>query len=252
MNYVYLLLIGVFLCSCTTKTEQENAIVKDDTLTSKTIEIDRSEILTNPVLSKEQQAKLTPEDVLKLLKDGNNDFVNDRLTVRNNSERVRHAALGQYPMAYILSCVDSRVPVEDIFHRGIGDIFVGRVAGNIVDEGQLASMEFGCKVSGSKVILVLGHEHCGAIKSAIDTVKLGNITALLSKIRLAVTSLQYDGIKSSKNKAFVHAVCEQNIKLAIENIRKKSPILMEMEKNKELVIQGAIYDMDSGKVTFLN
>jgi carbonic anhydrase len=209
-------------------------------------------VLVNLVLTREQQAALTPEQVLTLLKDGNRDFVTDQLTVRNNSTRVRHAAMGQYPKAYILSCVDSRVPVEDVFHRGIGDIFVGRVAGNIVNDDQLGSMEFGCKVSGAKVILVLGHEHCGAVKSAIDDVKLGNITTLLSKIQLAATKTAFDGDKTSKNEAFIHAVCEQNVKLTIGDIRKNSPILADMEKNKALIIKGAIYNMESGKVAFLN
>ncbi|WP_315816979.1 carbonic anhydrase [Paraflavitalea speifideaquila] len=151
--------------------------------------IDRAEVLVNTVLTQEQQRALAPADVIKILKDGNNDFVNDHLTIRNNSARIRAAALNQFPKAMILSCLDSRVPVEDVFHRGIGDIFVGRVAGNIVNEDLLGSMEFSCRVTGARVILVMGHEDCGAIKSAIDDVKLGNITALLARIRPAVTSL---------------------------------------------------------------
>ena len=250
-NCIYLAALSVMLCSCG-GSQPPNAGTSDTTITGKaTIEIDSSEVLESTVLTQEQQRALKPEEVLTLLKEGNDDFVNDRLTIRNHSARIRKAALGQFPKAVVLSCLDSRVPVEDVFHQGIGDIFVARVAGNIVNEDMLGSMEYGCKVSGAKLILVLGHEHCGAIKSAIDNVKLGNITALLARIRPAVTSVQFDGDKSSKNDAFVHAVCEQNLKLVIENIRKNSPILAEMGKNKEIIILSAVYDMASGKVTFL-
>lgn len=225
---------------------------KDSTASALPVQIDSSEVLVNSVLSQDQQNALNPEEVLKILKEGNEDFVNDNLTVRNTSARIRAAALSQFPKSVILSCLDSRVPVEDVFHRGIGDIFVARVAGNVVNQDMLGSMEFGCKVSGAKVILVLGHEHCGAIKSAIDNVKLGNITALLARIRPAVTSLvEFKGDKSSSNNAYVHAVCEQNVKLAIDAIRKQSPILAEMEQNKVLILQGGVYDMNSGRVTFL-
>jgi carbonic anhydrase len=249
-NCFYLACLMIMLCSCG-GSHTPDANTSDTTATSKdTIVIDAAEVLENPVLTQEQQRALTPQKVLDLLKEGNDDFVNDRLTIRNSAERIRKAALGQYPKAVILSCVDSRVPVEDVFHRGIGDIFVGRIAGNVVNPDMLGSMEFGCKVSGAKLILVLGHEHCGAIKSAIDDVKLGNITALLARIRPAVTSLSFNGDKSSKNDAFVHAVCEQNVKLTVENIRKNSPILAEMEKKGEIMILGGVYDMNSGKVAF--
>lgn len=247
--YLCLMMMLASLYSCTNKKEQNTSPTTAGN-TEMSIEIDSSDVLENRVLTKAQQDALKPEEVLDLLKEGNNDFVEDRLTVRNNSERVRQAATGQFPKAIILSCVDSRVPVEDVFHRGIGDIFVGRVAGNVINADQLGSMEFACKVSGAKVVLVLGHEHCGAIKSAIDNVKLGNITTLLAKIRPALTTVQYSGEKSSKNEEFVHAVCEQNVKMTIREIRKNSPILAEMERNKDLIIQGGVYDMNSGKVTF--
>lgn len=141
-------------------------------------------------MHQEIQAKLTPDLVLDILKKRNQEYVDDNLTIRNTSARIRKASLGQYPGAVILSCLDSRVPVEDVFHCGIGDLFVARVAGNIANEDILGSLEYGCKVSGAKLIVVLGHEHCGAIKSAIDNVKLGNITALLSKIRPALDSIK--------------------------------------------------------------
>lgn len=210
-------------------------------------------ILTNKVLTKEEQDQLTPDLVLDILKKGNREYANDNLTVRNNSERVRDAALGQYPKAAVLSCLDSRVPVEDVFHRGIGDIFVARVAGNIVNEDILGSLEYACRVSGSKLIVVLGHGHCGAIKSAIDDVQLGNITALLSKIKPAVehAKMHTEGDYTSKNAEFVEAVCHDNVALTIEEIRAKSPILKEMEDKGEIKIVGGVYEMETGIVTFM-
>jgi carbonic anhydrase len=204
------------------------------------------------VLTKEDQDKLTPDRVIELLKEGNLRFVSETMTSRDHSDQVRAAVNGQYPMAIVLSCVDSRVPVEDVFDRGIGDLFVARVAGNFANTDILGSMEFACKVSGSKLILVLGHEHCGAVKGAIDGVVLGNITPMLENIKPAVEYLaQYEGDKSSQNQEFVHMVAEQNIRATIENIRKNSPILKEMEETGEIMIAGAMYDMDTGKVSFL-
>ncbi len=216
-------------------------------------ELSLEHILTGSIRSKEEQQKLTPSEVLDVLKKGNQEFVEDNLTVRNNSNRIRAAVLGQYPLAVVLSCLDSRVPVEDIFHRGIGDMFVSRVAGNIVNEDILGSLEYACKVSGSKLIVVLGHTHCGAIQSAIDDVKMGNITSLLSKIKPAVekANSSYTGDKSSKNDEFMDAVCYLNVQISIDEIRSKSPILKEMEDLNEIMIVGAIYDMKTGKVDFL-
>ncbi len=209
-------------------------------------------VLTSTVLTAEQQAKLTPQVVLDSLKKGNKEFVEDKLTIRNNTQRVRDAAMGQYPKAVVLSCLDSRVPVEDVFHRGIGDLFVARVAGNIVNEDILGSLEYACKVSGSKLVVVLGHEYCGAIKSAIKDVKLGNITPLLSKIKPAVDEAKksFDGDKSVDNPEFVQAVCDHNVDLVIKEIRTKSPILKEMEDKGEIKIIGGVYDMETGKVDF--
>ena len=208
-------------------------------------------ILVEDILTAKQQKALTPSKVVKLLVEGNKRFQENNLTARDHSAQVRKAVHGQFPKAIVLSCVDSRVPVEDVFDRGIGDIFVARVAGNFVNEDILGSMEFACKVSGSKVILVLGHEHCGAVKSAIDNVKLGNITPMLKKIRPAVKAVKYKGDRSSANEEFVHLVCEQNVRHTIDQIRKKSPILAEMEEKKQLKIVGAVYDMDTGAVELL-
>jgi len=208
--------------------------------------------LVEDVLTAEQQAALTPDEVITMLKEGNERFMINDLTERNHSAQVRKSTNAQYPKAIVLSCVDSRVPVEDVFDRGIGDIFVARVAGNFVNEDILGSMEFATKVSGSKLILVLGHEHCGAVKAAVDDVKLGNITPMLEKIKPAVESVEYSGDRTSKNAEFVHMVCESNVHLTIEQIREDSPIIKEMEDNGEVKIVGAVYDMDNGEVTFLD
>ena len=155
-------------------------------------------------------------------------------------------------MAVVLSCLDSRVPVETVFDKGVGDLFVGRVAGNFVNVDMLGSMEFACKVAGSKLVVVMGHESCGAVKAAIDDVKLGNITPMLTKITPAVQESQdFEGEKTSKNSEFVTYVCENNVMNTIETIRNDSPILKEMEDNGEIKIVGAIYDMDSGNVIFM-
>lgn len=208
--------------------------------------------LVEDVLTKEEQDALTPDMVIQSFKEGNDRFTRNDLTARNHSEQVRKSTSAQYPKAIVLSCVDSRVPVEDVFDRGIGDVFVARVAGNFVNEDILGSMEFACKVSGSKLILVLGHEHCGAVKAAIHKVELGNITPMLAKIQPAVDKVEYAGDRNSKNADFVHMVCESNVQNTIAQIRLNSPILKEMEDNGEIKIVGAVYDMDSGKVSFLD
>jgi carbonic anhydrase len=207
---------------------------------------------SSAVLSAAEQSKLTPAKVIENLKQGNQEFVSNKLTIRNNPERVLNAVKGQYPEAVILSCLDSRVPVEDIFHRGIGDLFVARVAGNIVNPDILGSMEFACKVSGAKLVVVLGHGSCGAIKSAIDDVKLGNITGLLDKIQPAVAQSKADfqGEAKSSNPEFVEKVCHTNVAVRVKEIRENSPILKEMEDKGEIKIVGAIYNMESGKVEF--
>jgi len=202
------------------------------------------------VLTKEQQESMTPNSVIEVLKEGNQRFVSNDLTARDHNAQVRKSTFAQFPKAIILSCVDSRVPVEDVFDRGIGDLFVARVAGNIVNEDILGSMEYACKVSGSKLVVVLGHEHCGAVKSAIDHVELGNITPMLDKIMPAVDEVETSGERNSKNKEYVHKVCEFNVNHSIDQIRLKSPILKEMEDNGEIKIIGALYDMDNGRVSF--
>ncbi len=204
------------------------------------------------ILTKVDQDKLTPDSVLQILKDGNQRFVSGDMTHRDHTEQVRKSVNGQYPKAIVLSCVDSRVPVEDVFDRGIGDLFVARVAGNFVNKDILGSMEFATKVAGSKLVVVLGHEHCGAVKAAIDNVQVGNISSLVERIAPAVRmSSNFSGEKSVKNKDYVHRVCENNVLNTISEIRQKSSIINELEKQGKVKVVGAIYDMDSGKVVFL-
>lgn len=237
-----LMILALTACNQENKSHVEVETVKTE---------EPSKGLVEDVLTKEQQDALTPEIVISTLKEGNIRFMNNDLTLRDHSKQVRNSTLSQYPKAIVLSCVDSRVPVEDVFDRGIGDLFVARVAGNFVNEDILGSMEFACKVSGSKLVLVMGHEHCGAVKAAIDDVKLGNITPMLQKIRPAVDRVAYMGERNAKNQEFVHMVSESNVKHTIEQIRLKSPILKEMEANGEIMIVGALYDMDNGKVNFI-
>ena len=219
---------------------------------TKSMSTDR-EGLMEDVLTKEEQDKLTPSQVIEMLQQGNARFVAGEVTVRNHRSQIRKAASSQYPKAIVLSCVDSRVPVEDVFDRGIGDMFVARVAGNFVNADILGSMEFACHVSGAKVILVLGHEHCGAIKSAIDGVELGNITEMLSKLQPAVEHVtEVNGERNSSNLQYVHDVTEANVRLTIQRIRSESPILAQMESEGKIAIRGSLYDMDNGEVTFLD
>jgi len=213
-----------------------------------------TEMANKKVLTAEEQSKLTPDTVIAILKQGNEAFASNNLKENNSIERVHDAVNGQYPEAVVLSCIDSRVPVEDIFQCGIGDIFVARVAGNIVNPDILGSLEYACKVSGSKLVVVMGHEHCGAIKSAINNVELGNITELLSKIKPAVeqSKVGFKGEMTSANDEFLETVCHTNIEMVVNQIRKDSPILKEMEDKGEIKIVGAMYHLDTGKVEFFN
>jgi carbonic anhydrase len=246
LNYLVILLVSTVITSCNSTEAKAPEMA---TVTTQRAQPMRGVI--EDVLTKEEQDALTADMVIQSFKEGNDRFLKNDLTARDHSEQVRKSTKAQFPKAIVLSCVDSRVPVEDVFDRGIGDVFVARVAGNFVNEDILGSMEFACKVSGSKLILVMGHEHCGAIMAAVDGVKMGNITPMLEKIRPAVDRVVYDGDRTSKNDEFVHMACESNVQHTIEQIRLNSPILKEMEDNNEIKIVGAVYDMDNGKVDFL-
>jgi carbonic anhydrase len=204
--------------------------------------------------NRETQDKTTPELALQFLKEGNRRFLKDASIERDYHYQIAQTAGGQFPFAVILSCIDSRIPTEIIFDKGIGDLFNARIAGNIVNEDILGSMEFACKVAGAKLILVLGHTSCGAIQGACDHAELGNLTGLLGKLKPAVEATPDTGSsdRSSANKSFVDAVARKNVELTIEQIKEKSPVLKEMLENGEIGISGAMYKIDSGEVEFFD
>lgn len=209
------------------------------------------------IITKEKQSSLTPDDVVENLKIGNNNFVSNNLSPIDYLAQAEATAEGQYPEAIILSCIDSRVPVELIFDKGIGDIFVARVAGNFEDEDILGSMEYATAVAGSKLVVVLGHSRCGAVKGTIDkenVEKLGleNLNELLEKIEPAVkAALLPDEERSPKNHDLIDRVIEKNVELAIERIREKSKTLAQLEEEGKIKIVGAIYDIETGVVRWM-
>lgn len=216
-------------------------------------------LMTLPVFAKElpptaeQQKSLKPDAVLEELMAGNARYVSGKPTDPNILSRIEATAEGQYPKAYILSCVDSRVPVEQVFDQGIGDLFVGRVAGNIESLEQLGSIEFATKVAGAKLVMVLGHEACGAVKGACDHVKMGNLTHLLGEIAPAVEAVEgHEGGRTSKNPEFVEDVIMKNVQLTVADLRKRSEVLAELEKNGEIKIVGGHYSLKDGKVTLVD
>ncbi|MDG1804721.1 carbonic anhydrase family protein [Flavicella sp.] len=197
--------------------------------------------------TKETQQLFTPESVIETLKTGNERFVANNKLNRDLNNQVSDTSGGQFPFAVVLSCIDSRVPAEIIFDQGIGDIFSVRVAGNVVNEDVLGSIEYGCKVAGSKSVVVLGHTKCGAVTAACKHVELGNITALLSKIQPAVSKVNKQEVTAES----IEETAITNVELSVEQIKAESTILAEMEKNGEINIVGASYDVATGKVTFI-
>ncbi len=203
--------------------------------------------------TKKTQEEMTPESSLQALKDGNNRFINASQVVRDLNAQVDATSSGQYPFATVLHCIDSRVSAEHIFDQGIGDLFSIRIAGNFVNEDILGSMEFACKLAGTKVLVVLGHTSCGAIKGACDHARMGNLTALINKIEPAVdavTTPDDESIRNSSSISFVNSVAAKNVEMTLTDIRKKSEILKEMEANGDLIIIGGMYDVSNGKVTY--
>ena len=209
--------------------------------------------MKNIAITKQVQEALTPASVLEDLLAGNERFVNGTPQAVDNSALVDQTTGGQFPKAVVLSCIDSRVPVETVLDQAIGDIFVARVAGNFENVDILGSLEYSCKVAGSKLILVLGHESCGAVKAACDGVELGNITDLLANILPAVkqSANEVEGETNSSNSEFVAKTVSNNVKLTIERIKERSPILKEMEAAGEIQIVGGVYMLSSGKVEML-
>jgi carbonic anhydrase len=203
------------------------------------------------VQTKDSQSAMIPDQALAELKAGNARFVAGQPLVRNLPGQVKATAPGQYPFAVVLSCLDSRQPIEIVFDQGIGDIFSARVAGNVLNDDILGSLEFACKVSGAKLIAVVGHSNCGAIKGAIDDVQLGNLTGLLTKIKPAMDAVPADvQPRTSKNYSYVDQVSEANVRLVMKEIRERSPILRDMLDQGQIGLVGGMYDLKTGKVEF--
>ena len=201
-------------------------------------------------LTKKMRNSLAPENALQMLKDGNHRFVTNLKMNRNLLQQVNDTSDEQHPFALILSCIDSRTSAELIFDQGLGDIFSCRIAGNILNEDILGSMEFACKVAGAKLIMVLGHSECGAIKGACNNVKMGNLTSLLKKIRVVVKEFSKDKRVNQQSSDFIDLISKENVKNVLKNIPKKSKIIRDLVKNKKIIIVGAMYDVSSGKVDF--
>lgn len=205
-------------------------------------------------VSADRQATITPDAVLTKLMKGNARFAVNNPSIQSIPTRREISAKGQFPKAVILSCLDSRVPVEQVFDVGIGDVFVGRVAGNIEDNDQLGSMEFATKLAGAKLVMVLGHTACGAVAGSVDNARLGHLTGILKKIRPAVNVVKKNSpdIKPvGSNGEFVDKVAEENVRCTVKNIRHQSPILAELEKSGQIKIVGGMYDLKSGRVTLV-
>ncbi len=208
----------------------------------------RSEV---PVMSKGAQGDTTLDQALAFLKEGNERFVNGTMLKRDLMSQVRATASGQYPFAAVLGCIDSRVPPEFVFDQGIGDIFSARIAGNFADTDIIGSLEFTTKLSGAKLIVVLGHTECGAIKGACDNAQFGNLTQTLSNILPAVYAVRdVEGERNSKNKAFVQAVTEANVRLNVRALTDRSIVMQELVKQGQLKVVGAMYNISTGRVTF--
>lgn len=201
--------------------------------------------------TKELQAALTPELAMDILKAGNERFVNNLKANRNLLQQVNETSDGQHPFAVILSCIDSRTSAELIFDQGLGDVFSVRIAGNILNEDILGSMEFACKVAGAKIAVVLGHTKCGAVKGACDNVEMGNLTALLSKLKPAVDAEKITtSNRNASNAKFVENVAKLNVQLTMQQIITRSAILRDMQKQGEIAIIGGMYNVETGKVDF--
>lgn len=202
-------------------------------------------------LTQAQRDALTPDQVIELMKRGNERFRAGKMQQRDLVAQARSSAAGQFPAAAILSCIDSRAPAEIVLDLGIGDAFNARVAGNITNRDLTGSLEFACAVAGAKVVLVMGHTACGAVKGAIDNVQLGNLTGLLDTIKPAVAATNYSGERSTRNAAFVDAVAVTNVKQTIDTLRSMSPVLTDLEKQGKIRIVGAMHDLASREVKFM-
>jgi carbonic anhydrase len=201
-------------------------------------------------LTKEMQTAITPALALDILKDGNKRFVSNLKVNRNLLQQANDTSDGQHPFAVILSCIDSRTSAELIFDQGLGDVFSIRIAGNVINDEIIGSAEFGCKLAGAKIILVLGHTSCGAVKGAVDHAELGHLHCITSKIQRCIPSTRNE-LAANPNLNFMASITKANVLLGLQDLRTKSPIISKMEQSKEIQIIGGIYDLGSGIVTFL-
>jgi carbonic anhydrase len=210
-----------------------------------------TELSDAAALTKEMRDQLTPDQIIDMMKQGNERFRTGKMSPHDYLAQKRATVTGQYPAAVILSCIDSRAPAEIILDAGIGDTFNARIAGNIANDDLLGSLEFACAVAGAKVVLVMGHTACGAIKGAIDGAQLGNLTGLLNKIKPAVNATHYEGERTSKNGEFVDEVAKTNVRLTIGVIRERSNVLAGLEKDGKIKIAGSMYRLAGGSVDFI-
>ncbi|WP_299058619.1 carbonic anhydrase family protein [uncultured Polaribacter sp.] len=248
INYFAIIIVSLSVISCNTD--------KKTTVEKTTVVEVAAQNPVKSILTAAEQADLNPDEIIVRLKKGNENFVNNNLTQRDHSSQRREAMIGQYPKAIVLSCVDSRVPVEDVFDLGIGDIFVARVAGNIENRDIVGSMEFATAVAGSKLVIVMGHTACGAVKHAIDntdaaSMEMNSLQNLLDEIKPSVALVKTDGEISSKNETFTTNVIHQNAIKTVEDIRIASPKMAALEKEGKIKIVAAVYNMSSGKVEFI-
>lgn len=248
INYFGILVVMLLISSCIAETKSNSTA----SITNEVIE--QSPIKS--VLTAEEQAEMSPDEIIGRLKKGNENFMSNNLTRRDHSSQRREAMIGQYPKAIVLSCVDSRVPVEDVFDLGIGDIFVARVAGNIENADIVGSMEFATAVAGSKVVIVMGHSACGAVKHAVDntdaaSMEMNSLQDLLNEIKPSVDATDKIGEVSSKNTEFLNNVIHKNAKITVEDIRKRSPKMAALESEGKIKIVAAVYNMSTGKVDFI-
>ena len=248
ISYFGMLVVMLLISSCIAETKSNSTA----SITNEVIE--QSPIKS--VLTAEEQAEMSPDEIIGRLKKGNENFMSNNLTRRDHSSQRREAMIGQYPKAIVLSCVDSRVPVEDVFDLGIGDIFVARVAGNIENADIVGSMEFATAVAGSKVVIVMGHSACGAVKHAVDntdaaSMEMNSLQDLLNEIKPSVDATDKIGEVSSKNTEFLNNVIHKNAKITVEDIRKRSPKMAALESEGKIKIVAAVYNMSTGKVDFI-
>lgn len=248
INYFAIFTLALSIVSCNgERREQRIRTVVEDVIKQQPIQ---------SVLTAEEQQNMSPDEIIGRLKKGNENFMSNNLTSRDHSSQRRMAMIGQYPQAIVLSCVDSRVPVEDVFDLGIGDIFVARVAGNIENKDIVGSMEFATAVAGSKVVIVMGHTACGAVKHAIDNtdavaLEMNSLQDLLNEIKPSMNAIAPNGEISSKNVQYLNNVIQNNAKITVEDIRNASPKMAALEKQGKIKILAAVYNMATGKVDFI-